>query len=327
MVVSLESVRAIILHNKILIFDPENDLSKKPIWYIRKRITSNEDLFLPFEFRALEGILLHTCAVLERDFVGIEPQLRQTLGTLPTRITNEGLEMLRLLEQRLNHYYSRVRKAQYALQSVLDDDEDMAEMYLSEKYKTPSLRRNPLDHDEAEMLLETYMQTVDDVTIKAELLNRAIDDTENLIEIHLDTMQNRLLLVDLFITAITTTLSFGTLVTSIFGMNMPLPRQITDLPSSQFYFYGCVFVTLTIMAIGLAFLMRWCRREGIYRGRPPSSKRWRMRKQKSAIMQVSEAVRQQAEEVLAKANKTAHRQQFSWEKKAADLTVRDGRLV
>ncbi|KAI0567088.1 Magnesium transporter MRS2-like protein [Gracilaria domingensis] len=327
-VVSLESVRAVILHNKILVFDPDNDLMQKPMWYIRKCIDSNENVFLPFEFRALEGILLNTCAVLEREFIAVEPQLRQTIGTLPTRVTIEGLEMLRHLEQRLNHYHSRARKVQQALQAVLDDDEDMADMYLTEKYKNRALRRNPLDHDEAEMLLETYLQTVDDVTTKSELLNRAIDHTENLIEIHLDTMQNRLLLVDLIITAITTTISFGTLVTAIFGMNLPLPQQVARLPSSQFYFYGCVFLMVLVMGIGLAFLMRWCRRQGIYRGRAHSRKRLKMRRHRSVVAQVSETVRRQTEEVLAKApTSSMQRTRFPWEHEADSLAVRDGQLV
>ncbi|CAN8064426.1 unnamed protein product [Agarophyton chilense] len=327
-VVSLESVRAIILHDKIFVFDPENDVVQKPMWYIRKCIDSNENVFLPFEFRALEGILLNTCAVLEREFAAVEPQLKQTIGTLPTRITSEGLEMLRHLEQRLNQYYSRARKVQQALQAVLDDDEDMADMYLTEKYKNRATRRNPLDHDEAEMLLETYLQTVDDVTTKSELLNRAIDHTESLIEIHLDTMQNRLLLVDLFITAITTTISFGGLITAVFGMNLPLPRQIASLPSSQFYFYGCVFVMVTVMGIGLAFLMRWCRRQGIYRGRTPSRKKPRMRRKRSVVAQVSEAIQQQTEEVLGKQRPySLRRTRFPWENEAENLAVRDGQLV
>lgn len=298
LVVSLESVRAIILCDRMFIFDPDNDKVKKSLWHIKKRLGPGiEDVFLPFEFRALEGILIHACIVLEHDFTDIEPQLRSTLGDLPRRISNEQLEKLRQLEQRLNQFYSRARKVQHAIQVVLDEDEDMADMYLTEKRKNPGLDRNPMDHDEAEMLLETYLQMVDDLTSKAGLLNQAIDDSENLIEIHLDTMQNRVLLVDLIITAISTTLSFGTMMTGIFGMNLPLPDAMGNLPSSHYYFWGCLVVVFSIMGVGLTILTRWCRRQGLYAGRREVLAR--RPDKNAAVMDATEEAKRKAERVLS----------------------------
>lgn len=273
LVVSLEPIRAIILSDRLFVFNPDHPKVKNALFNIEKRLSHNtDDMFMPFEFRALEGILIHICLVLESDFLAIEPVLRNTLGILPNQISNEQLERLRLYEQQLNHFFARVRKVQSAIQTVLDEDEDMAEMYLTEKRKTPGVTRNALDHDEAEMLLENYLQTVDDLTNRAGLLNQAIDDTENLIEIHLDTMQNSVLLVDLMISAISTTLSFGALMTAIFGMNLPLPVSMGKLPSSHYYFWGFVSFTFLSMGIALLFLVRWCRKEGLY-GRSDSSKR------------------------------------------------------
>lgn len=301
MVVSLESVRAIVLHDRMFVFDPDNEKVRMPIRYIKKRLLNEvEDIFLPFEFRALEGILIYTCTVLEKEFSMIEPGLRNTLFDLPNRIDSEKLEKLRHLEQRLNHYYSRARKVQAVLQSVLDEDEDMADMYLTEKRRNPDATRNPIDHDEAEMLLETYLQNVDDLTSKAGLLNTAIDDTENLVEIHLDTMQNRLLLVDLIITVIVTLLSFATMVTALFGMNIPLPVGMSQLPTSQYYFYGWVALMLLVMTVGLVVLVRWFRRQGIYQGRIHKTARRLREGQPAAAVRASEETRQQTEAILSK---------------------------
>lgn len=284
MVVSLEGVRAIILHNKLFVFDADNEMVPTSVRFIRKRLVNNvEDVFMPFEFRALEGILIYICAVLEREFLGIEPELRNTLLTLPERINFEKLEQLRELEQRLNHYYSRARKVQNALQSVLDEDEDMADMYLSEKRRNPGAGRNPVDHDEAEMLLETYLQHVDDLTSRAGLLNQAIDDTENLIEIHLDTTQNRLLLVDLIITMMSTVTSFGTMVTAMLGMNFPLPDAMTRLPKSQYYFYGFVGLMLTAMGVTFLTMTRWCKGQGLYRVRGYGGSRRKRGEEKNGV--------------------------------------------
>lgn len=309
MVVSLESVRAIILHNRMLIFEPDNEKVQNAIWYVKKRLANDiEDAFLPFEFRALEGILVFACTVLERDFIGIEPELRTTLGGLPSQITNERLERLRLLEQRLNQFYSKARKVQQALQAVLDEDEDMADMYLTEKRKNPSLVRNPIDHDEAEVLLETYLQTVDDLTSKAELLNQAIDDTENLIEIHLDTIQNRMLLVDLRITICNSGISFATMVTSLFGMNFPLPSVMSTLPSSKYFFLGSVLTTLFMILLGLGILTKWCRRQGIYGGR---AKKMRTRSKGNVMRQKKERV-QNTSPPLPKATELGNGVRFGW---------------
>eukprot|EP00177_Eucheuma_denticulatum_P006144 GFKZ01011208.1.p1 GENE.GFKZ01011208.1~~GFKZ01011208.1.p1 ORF type:complete len:534 (-),score=55.41 GFKZ01011208.1:492-2093(-) len=301
MVVSLEGVRAIILHNKLFVFDADNEMVHTSVRFIRKRLVNNvEDLFMPFEFRALEGILIYICAVLEREFLGIEPELRKTLLTLPERINFEKLEQLRQLEQRLNHYYSRARKVQNALQSVLDEDEDMADMYLSEKRRNPGAGRNPVDHDEAEMLLETYLQNVDDLTSRAGLLNQAIDDTENLIEIHLDTTQNRLLLVDLIITVMSTVTSFGTMVTAMLGMNFPLPDAMTRLPNSQYYFYAFVGLMLTAMGITFLTMTRWCKTQGIYRRRGHAAGRRKRSEAKNAAKRQRGQARGRAEELAAR---------------------------
>jgi magnesium transporter len=268
LVVSLEPVRAIIMHNKVYLFDPDNPEVQRPIRYIQQRLSDGvhnvEEAFMPFEFRALEGILIHSCIRLEKEFAGIEPPLIQTLRLLPSNINAEYLELLRRDEQRLNHFYSRSRKVQNVLQAVLDDDEDMACMYLTEKYKTPEVVRNPVDHDEAEMLIESYLQVVDDLTNKAALLNTAIDDTENLIEIHLDTMQNKLLLVNLLITVITTIVTFGTAVTAVFGMNLPLPIAMAELPTSSYYFSGVVVMIIVVMCLLVVVLTIWSRSQGIY---------------------------------------------------------------
>lgn len=305
MVVSLESVRAIILHNKMLLFDPDNPEVQRPIRYIQQRLADGarniEEAFVPFELRALEGILIHTCILLERQFTSIEPVLMLTLEHLPTHINAEHLEQLRIHEQSLNHFLARAKKVKYVLQSVLEDDEDLAGMYLTEKRKTPDATRNPLDHDEAEVLVEAYLQVCDSVLTSSELLNRAIDDTENLIEIQLDTMQNQLLLVNLLISVITTIFSFGSMVTAIFGMNLQLPAGMSALPTSQYYFYGCSALLAVSMPLGLFILMKWSKSRGLYA--PPTRhfqpfRRWQSRPERTPHQQHAAFARTKVDRIV-----------------------------
>lgn len=270
LVVSLEGVRAIILHDRLFLFDTEGASMGPAFNVIVERLGSIggglglEETFLPFEFRALEGILIYACVALETEFVAIEPALTRSLETLAVALTVERLEELRGLEQRLNSFYGRARKVQHVLQDVLDEDEDMANMYLSEARKHPDLRRNPLDHEEAEQLLETYMQMVDDLTNRAALLNQAIDDTENIIEIHLDIKQNKLLLTSLMLSMASTVLGFGSLVTAVFGMNLQLPTAAAALPSSSTYFWAVVGSLLAAMTVGMSLLLWWSKSLGLF---------------------------------------------------------------
>jgi len=287
LVVSLEGIRAIILYNKVLVFDAgRNELSQairiiqgRVSEYIRAPTGSHSNTHLPeetvttsessedstpFEFKALEGILINVCLSLERDYFKIEPPILECLSTLPRRLDTERLEQLRSLELRLNHFSARSRKVQQELNELLENDEDMANMYLTEIAQNPMQNRNPLDHEEVEMILESYLQVVDDLTNRATLMSDMIDDMEGLLEIHLDSLQNRLLLFELFINLLSTLFSAGTLIASIFGMNMVLPPALSELPSSQYYFYGVVVVVFTALFIGLILLLAYFKRERLF---------------------------------------------------------------
>lgn len=268
LVISLEGVRALVLYDRLLLFDAlategngvVTDLVRYLKSYLSRYNISSHAFFVPFEFRALDAILEYACYSLTKDFSAINPRIQTTLSILPKRITADVLEKLRADEMRLNAVYARASKVRHTLQEVLDEDEDMAGMYLTEKRKYPE--KSSEQHDEIETLLETHLQAVDDITTKAELLNSAIDNTEDLIEIHLDTMQNRLLLLDLRITSISTILAFVSMVTSIFGMNLVFPRSMRFLPSSANYFFATVGLMVVIMVIALLGLYRWCSKLG-----------------------------------------------------------------
>eukprot|EP00181_Compsopogon_caeruleus_P004808 CAMPEP_0184679160 /NCGR_PEP_ID=MMETSP0312-20130426/1985_1 /TAXON_ID=31354 /ORGANISM="Compsopogon coeruleus, Strain SAG 36.94" /LENGTH=415 /DNA_ID=CAMNT_0027128429 /DNA_START=434 /DNA_END=1678 /DNA_ORIENTATION=- len=208
-IVSLESVRAIIFYHKLYLFDPKNPVVERAAKVLSSRLAASA--YEPFEFRAMEGIFVHICMTLEVDFISIDPGIRKLLSEFPHRLTAEMLEALRLSEQKLKSFNSRASQVQHVMTEILEEDEDMANMYLTEIHKNPRVARNPLDHDFVEVLFESYLQVVDDLAGKGQLLIEMINDSENLIEIHLDTVQNKLLLVDLIVTLMTTIVTFGSM--------------------------------------------------------------------------------------------------------------------
>ncbi|KAF6003003.1 magnesium ion transporter [Cyanidiococcus yangmingshanensis] len=97
----------------------------------------------------------------------------------------QKIEALRMLKLSSTACWPRPRTVQRALKAVLDEDEDMARLYLTELRKQPGKPRAIEDHEAAEQLLESYLQVVDHVHNRAALLNAATSDTEDLMGIQL----------------------------------------------------------------------------------------------------------------------------------------------
>ncbi|KAK8698844.1 hypothetical protein V6N13_114950 [Hibiscus sabdariffa] len=106
---------------------------------------------LPFEFVALEACLEAACGCLESETSTLEQEAHPALDRLASKISTLNLERVRQIKSRLVAITGRVQKVRDELEHLLDDDGDMAEMYLTEKQQcenssTPSL--NELDEED-----------------------------------------------------------------------------------------------------------------------------------------------------------------------------------
>ncbi|PKI65971.1 hypothetical protein CRG98_013637 [Punica granatum] len=85
--------------------------------------------YLPFEFRALEVALEAACTFLDSQAAELEIEAYPLLDELTSKISTLNLERVRRLKSRLVALTRRVQK----IEQLMDDDGDMAEMYLTEK--------------------------------------------------------------------------------------------------------------------------------------------------------------------------------------------------
>ncbi|KAK9673213.1 hypothetical protein RND81_12G153500 [Saponaria officinalis] len=160
---------------------------------------------LPFEFKALEACLESACKCLESETSTLEQEAYPALDELSSHISTLNLERVRQIKSRLVAISGRVQKVRDELEHLLDDDNDMAEMYLTEKLKQSmeqmSFREEPekddagLDEEtdddssksgrnsdavtyakpnveELEMLLEAYFAQVDGISQKLSTVSR-----------------------------------------------------------------------------------------------------------------------------------------------------------
>ncbi|KAG5382186.1 hypothetical protein IGI04_033656 [Brassica rapa subsp. trilocularis] len=204
----------------------------------------------PFEFRALEVFLEAICSFLAARTTELETAAYPALDELTSKISSRNLDRVRKLKSAMTRLTARVQKVRDELEQLLDDDDDMADLYLSRKLFSASsastspnyyltsptigskisrasraslatVRGDENDVEELEMLLEAYFMQIDSTLNRLTTLREYIDDTEDYINIQLDNHRNQLIQLELVLSSGTVCSSFYSLVAGIFGMNIP----------------------------------------------------------------------------------------------------------
>uniref|UniRef100_A0A0D9WSP1 Magnesium transporter n=1 Tax=Leersia perrieri TaxID=77586 RepID=A0A0D9WSP1_9ORYZ len=133
-VVNLEQIRCVITADEVLLL---NSLDSYVLQYAaelqRRLLQRAEGDELPFEFRALELALEAACSFLDAQAAELEIEAYPLLDELTSKISTLNLERVRRLKSRLVALTRRVQKVRDEIEQLMDDDGDMAEMYLSEK--------------------------------------------------------------------------------------------------------------------------------------------------------------------------------------------------
>ncbi|XP_023515198.1 magnesium transporter MRS2-I-like isoform X2 [Cucurbita pepo subsp. pepo] len=266
-VLNLEHIKAIITAEEVLLRDPTDEHVIPVVEELQRRLPPSnvfqeyqgglhdgeaEEDESPFEFRALEVALEAICSFLAARTTELETAAYPALDELTTKISSRNLDRVRKLKSAMTRLTARVQKVRDELEQLLDDDEDMADLYLSRKTSSSSpvsgsgpanwfpasptigskisrasrasiatARGDEDDIEELEMLLEAYFMQIDGTLNKLTTLREYIDDTEDYINIQLDNHRNQLIQLELFLSSGTVCMSIYSLVSAIFGMNIP----------------------------------------------------------------------------------------------------------
>ncbi|XP_024530032.1 magnesium transporter MRS2-I isoform X3 [Selaginella moellendorffii] len=319
-VLNLEHIKAIITAEEVLLRNPTNEHVIPIVEELRRRLplqtleNGAEALALlertdskksgrkssvqsdpergevtPFEFRALEVALEAICSFLDARTTELETSAYPALDELTSKISSRNLDRVRKLKSGMTRLISRVQKVRDELEQLLDDDDDMAELFLTRKAGsstlTPALLSNfpasPVlgsklsavsrtkslasthgsddDVEEVEMLLECYFMQVDGTLNKLNTLREYIDDTEDYINIQLDNHRNQLIQLELVLNAATLAMALYSLVAGIFGMNIPYPWN-----DDHAYIFKWVVVAGCMLCVGLfSIVMAYARHKGL----------------------------------------------------------------
>uniref|UniRef100_A0A1J3JPC2 Magnesium transporter n=1 Tax=Noccaea caerulescens TaxID=107243 RepID=A0A1J3JPC2_NOCCA len=136
-VVSLEKIRCIITAEEVILMNARDASVVQYQSELCKRLQSNQNLNvkddLPFEFKALELVLELSCLSLDSQVNELEMEVYPVLDELASNISTLNLEHVRRLKGRLLALTQKVQKVCDEIEHLMDDDDDMAEMYLTEK--------------------------------------------------------------------------------------------------------------------------------------------------------------------------------------------------
>lgn len=173
---------------------------------------------LPYEFRALEAILISVTNNLESEFETVREPVMRVLRELEEDIDREKLRLLLIYSKKLSSFERKATLVRDAIDEILEADDDLASMYISERASGHT--RADDDHTEVEMLLESYHKVCDEIVQVSGSITSNIRNTEEVIRAILDANRNQLMLLDLKFSIGTLGLGGGTFVAALYGMNL-----------------------------------------------------------------------------------------------------------
>jgi magnesium transporter len=133
---------------------------------------------LAYEHRALEAVLISVTSSLEKEFEGVSEPVVRVLMELEEDIDRDKLRYLLVYSKKLGTFEQKARLVRDALTELLEADDDLSAMYLSEKAEGKI--RDEDEHTEVEMLLESYHKVADEIVQAAENLVSSIRNTEEM---------------------------------------------------------------------------------------------------------------------------------------------------
>lgn len=177
---------------------------------------------LPYEFRALESILTSVLEALHIELEAIRQLVLELLVMLDEHIDQDKLRTLLACRRKVGDLLLRARGVKGAVAEVLESDEDMALMYLTDAAHGHARTAQSLawQYDSLELLLESFDKQLEEVISHTDQMVDKIGGTQEIVELLLDSNRNQLLALDLRTSMMTMGTTVAALIAALFGMNL-----------------------------------------------------------------------------------------------------------
>ncbi|XP_071933535.1 magnesium transporter MRS2-3-like [Coffea arabica] len=191
---SVENIKAVIMAHEVLLLNSKDPAVAPFAEVLCEKILNHHDSIdpeevgaefggenlddrkrLPLEFVVLEACLEEACTWLDNEAVTLEEESYPALDELTSNISTLNMERVHQFKSRLIGITNRVQKVKDELERLLDDDDPMSKMYLTEnqlqqQLQNYSAHEDQLDDKNNEVILSDveYRTPADNLTENSE---------------------------------------------------------------------------------------------------------------------------------------------------------------
>eukprot|EP00656_Telonema_subtile_P019669 TRINITY_DN20898_c0_g1_i1.p1 TRINITY_DN20898_c0_g1~~TRINITY_DN20898_c0_g1_i1.p1 ORF type:complete len:570 (+),score=121.81 TRINITY_DN20898_c0_g1_i1:233-1942(+) len=182
---------------------------------------------VPFECKALDGILsavgtkyAHRLSVLVPTVSTVLDKLEESSIQSHVKLSPSVLQEVLTLKNALDVLESSIDSMSLVIKGLLENDDDMIELLLSEKQARGGTTPPVDEHDEVELLLETHLREFSTLGREAMVLRRRIMATQEIVNINMDNYRNRIIRVNVGISILSLGCASSVIGASFAGMNL-----------------------------------------------------------------------------------------------------------
>lgn len=226
--VNILNLRALIKHDVVVVFDapqsgmmgPNNQLFSQLEFYreLQTRLKDSSDKETPYEFRALEAVLMNVMQNLTTEYKVHETVLNNLIKQLEQLIDRVKLRYFLIELKKITQFHRKVALIHNMLEELLDSDDELNDMYLTDRARDKV--HTGSDHTEIEMLLEHYLIRLDEIVQQTEGLRRLVKTLEEIINVILDSNRNELMMLGLKYSTGLLSMGAALWVAALYGMNL-----------------------------------------------------------------------------------------------------------
>ena len=230
LVLYIYSLRILVQADHVLLFHVQNKAADEEqdnmVRLFRHHVEEKaDDTKAPYELGVLDAALSAVTATLQAEYVLAKRHAAAAFDVLDLKVLDkneavihEQIRGLFELSRDLSRIEQRARHVRTAVQEVLNDDGDMAAMYLGDK--RAGRPHAVQDHQEVEYLFEGHFKASDAVVQEAVSLMGEIRRIEESTQSSLNVRRNQIMVLEAKIEILMVGMAGATLVAGLYGMNV-----------------------------------------------------------------------------------------------------------
>ena len=232
---SFGNVRALVSSDSVMVFDAHNIIMKdfaKDMSEVFQAESATEAQDTergggyndqPFELVFLEHVLQYNCDAYRRRIRLFEPIVDSFLDRVAHEVfSDSGVHLLVPLKDSLQSFEMQVRQALDCLTGLLQDDEDMLALLITEQERALAndTEVDPTRHQDVELLLEEYARQINNILFEINYLLKRLQSKQEFVQLALAGYRNRLIRMNLYLGVAGLSTGIGTAVAGFYGMNL-----------------------------------------------------------------------------------------------------------